>query len=284
MSDDDDLDAFFDEVDAEVEKVKEVKKEDETTKNDNVSFKDSTNDEPAMKKVKLSTTTATGGVVVVSKSAINNIIDTSSNNNQIYNSTSTTTDHSSSFFTNNNMTHNNSSMIQPPLPPGPPPPITNNHNHHHSHTSSRMNTTTIVPMMPQTVDPNTNRKIIKRSAAGKSWEDPSLTQFPQNDYRLFVGNLAKDITDAKLAEVFQSKYPSFAMAKVIFSNQDGKSKGYGFVSLMDPKECAKAIREMDQSWIGSRPIKVKLSEWKERSLSQVRKKKNKQRKKRNNWL
>ncbi len=289
VDDDDDLDAFFDEVEAEVEKVQDEKKEDETT-----TTTTTTNDndyEPEKKKAKNTT-----GVVVVSKSAVTNIDTTTSSNTDtsgIYNSISTRSDHPSSItkinMTNNIMTNNNNnSMIQPPLPPGPPPSstvsmssssvVTNNNNQH-----AAMMNNPIVPM-PQTLDPNTNKKIIKRSAAGQSWEDPSLAQFPQNDYRLFVGNLAKDITDSKLAEAFQSKYPSFAMAKVIFSNQDGKSKGYGFVSLMDPKDCAKAIREMDQSWIGSRPVKVKRSEWKERSLSEVRKRKNKQRKKRNNWL
>jgi hypothetical protein len=41
---------------------------------------------------------------------------------------------------------------------------------------------------------------------------------------------------------------------------------------MDPKDCARAIREMDQSWLGSRPIKVKRSEWREREWKEVKKK------------
>ena len=49
------------------------------------------------------------------------------------------------------------------------------------------------------------------------------------------------------------------MARIMYNKSDGKSRGYGFVSLLDPKDCARAIREMDQSWLGSRPIKVKLS-------------------------
>ena len=67
-------------------------------------------------------------------------------------------------------------------------------------------------------------------------------------------------------------YPSFAMARIMFDKNDGKSRGYGFVSLLDAKECARAIREMDQSWLGSRPIKVKLSQWKDREWKEVRKK------------
>jgi RNA recognition motif-containing protein len=117
-----------------------------------------------------------------------------------------------------------------------------------------------------------------RIAAGKKWTDATLTEFPENDYRLFVGNLDKIITEAKLAEAFQSKYPSFVLCRIIYDKISGTSKGYGFVSLMDPKDCAKAIREMDQSWLGSRPIKVKRSDWKERDVREIRKESNKKRK------
>jgi len=58
----------------------------------------------------------------------------------------------------------------------------------------------------------------------------------------------------------------------MYNKTDGKSRGYGFVSVLDPKDCARAIREMDQSWLGSRPIKVKLSEWKDREWKEVKKK------------
>lgn len=60
------------------------------------------------------------------------------------------------------------------------------------------------------------------------------------------------------------------MARVCYNSSNGTSKEFGFVSLMDAKDCAKAIREMDQSWLGSRPIKVKRSEWKDRNLEVVK--------------
>lgn len=53
--------------------------------------------------------------------------------------------------------------------------------------------------------------------------------------------------------------------------EEGISRGYGFVSVLDPKDCARAIREMDQSWLGSRPIKVKRSEWRDREWKEVKK-------------
>lgn len=143
---------------------------------------------------------------------------------------------------------------QPPPPP-PPPPLPNNNN-----TTDNNNATT--------------KKSHIRSAAGQTWTDPTLTQWPENDFRLFVGNLAKDLKDHDLSQAF-SKYPSFAMAKIMYNKTDGKSRGYGFVSVLDPKDCAKAIREMNQSWLGSRPIQVKRSEWKDREWKEVQKRKRK---------
>ena len=54
--------------------------------------------------------------------------------------------------------------------------------------------------------------------------------------------------------------------------QTGKSRGYGFVSFLDPFEGLKALREMNGKYIGSRPVKLKKSDWKERDLKEVRKK------------
>ena len=100
-------------------------------------------------------------------------------------------------------------------------------------------------------------------------------EWPANDFRIFCGNLDKTTTDQQLWDHF-AKYPSIAKAKVVKEGQF--SKGFGFVSFLQPLDCAKAIREMDQTWLGSRPIRVKRSDWKDRNANQVRKKA-KQRKK-----
>lgn len=130
----------------------------------------------------------------------------------------------------------------PPLPPGPPPNQKSNKAH-------------------------------VRTAAGKRWVDPSLNEWPENDYRIFVGNLSLDVTDQQLHAHFQ-EYPSIAKAKVV-RDKEGNSKGYGFVSLLKPLECAKAIREKDQSWLSSRPIRTKRSDWNERELKVAKKRQRK---------
>jgi RNA recognition motif-containing protein len=119
------------------------------------------------------------------------------------------------------------------------------------------------------------KKPVQRMAAGKVWLDSTLEDWPDNDFRIFVGNLSPDISDQELHNHFSKKYASLARSKVVL-DQKGVPKGYGFCSFLQPLDCAKAIREMDQTWLGTRPIRVKRSDWKDRNLSQVRKQTKKQ--------
>ena len=122
----------------------------------------------------------------------------------------------------------------PPLPSGPPPPPNANN--------------------------NKPKKPVVRMAAGTTWVDDSLSEWPENDFRIFVGNLGAEVTNQMLHDHFKSRYASVAMSKIV-RDKDNKSKGFGFVSFLQPLDCAKAIREQDQAWLGSRPVRVKRSDW-----------------------
>lgn len=111
-------------------------------------------------------------------------------------------------------------------------------------------------------------KAIKRSAGGETWVDPSLAAWPENDARLFVGNLGKEVTDEVLAHAFK-KYPSFIGARVVMDKQNHVTKGYGFVSFSDPADLAKALREMNNKFVGTRPVKLKKSNWQERTIGKA---------------
>lgn len=122
----------------------------------------------------------------------------------------------------------------------------------------------------------TNKPCV-RKAADEVWVDESLKEWPDNDFRVFVGDIGKDITTEQLAKAF-AHYKSFAKAKVIRGNTDDKPKGYGFVSFLDPMDCAKAIREMNGKYLGPRPMKVTKSTWNERDIKEANKKDKKKRK------
>lgn len=124
-----------------------------------------------------------------------------------------------------------------------------------------------------------------RQVGNKIWKDETLDEWPDNDFRIFVGNLDKETTDKSLELLFQ-KYSSFNMAKVVKMNKkirnDGKKaafnvrrevcKGYGFVSFSDPKEMLKAIKEMNGKFCQERPMQIKRGKWSEREVNNVRKK------------
>jgi len=116
-----------------------------------------------------------------------------------------------------------------------------------------------------------------RTAAGTKWEDQTLDEWDPNDYRIFCGDLGNEVTDDTLTRVF-TKYPSFQKARVIRDKNSNKTKGYGFVSFRDPSDFIKAMREMNGKYVGNRPIKLRKSNWRDRSLDVVRKK-NKEKKK-----
>ena len=107
---------------------------------------------------------------------------------------------------------------------------------------------------------------ITRTVAGQTWKDETLLQWPEDDFRIFVGDLGNEANDDSLSAAFQ-RYPSFQMARVIRDRQSKKSKGYGFVSFKDPWDMTKALREMHGKYVGNRPIKVRKSTAQERQAS-----------------
>ncbi|EPS60509.1 hypothetical protein M569_14292, partial [Genlisea aurea] len=110
----------------------------------------------------------------------------------------------------------------------------------------------------------TKKRAIPRKAAGQTWEDPTLTEWPENDNRLFCGDLGNEVNDDVLSKAF-SKFPSFNMARVVRDKRTGKTKGYGFVSFSNAADLVAALKEMNGKYVGNRPIKLRKSTWKERT-------------------
>ncbi|KAF5826782.1 hypothetical protein DUNSADRAFT_2062 [Dunaliella salina] len=98
----------------------------------------------------------------------------------------------------------------------------------------------------------------------RSWRDPTLDEWPENDFRIFVGDLGNECNDDVLGKAFQ-KYPSFVKARIVKDKRTKKTKGFGFVSFMDSLDFAKALKEMNGKYIGNRPCKLRKSTWDERN-------------------
>ncbi|RUS19852.1 hypothetical protein BC937DRAFT_86814 [Endogone sp. FLAS-F59071] len=109
------------------------------------------------------------------------------------------------------------------------------------------------------------QKLVVRAAGGEVWEDNTLLEWDDDDFRLFCGDLGNEVTDEILEKAF-SKYPSLLRAKVVRDKRTLKSKGYGFVSFKDPNEFVRAWREMNGKYVGNRPIKLRKSTWKDRNI------------------
>lgn len=136
---------------------------------------------------------------------------------------------------------------------------------------------TVGPAAPNASDDNyvskkkeKKRKVV-RMAGGQAWEDNSLQEWETDDFRIFCGDLGNDVTDEVLIRAF-SKYNSFVKAKVIRDKRTNKTKGYGFVSFKDPQDFIKAMREMNGRYVGSRPIKLRKSTWRDRNIDIVKRK------------
>jgi len=78
---------------------------------------------------------------------------------------------------------------------------------------------------------------------------------------LYVKNLDDTIDDEKLRKEF-APFGTITSAKVM-SDTNGRSKGFGFVCFSTPEEATKAVTEMNNRIVGSKPLYVALAQRKD---------------------
>jgi RNA recognition motif-containing protein len=103
------------------------------------------------------------------------------------------------------------------------------------------------------VMPNTDRAFKLNWASYSMGEKRSEVV---SDHSIFVGDLAADVTDEMLMELFASKYQSVKGAKVIIDANTGRSRGYGFVRFGDDSDKSNAMTEMNGVYCSTRPIRI----------------------------
>jgi polyadenylate-binding protein len=78
---------------------------------------------------------------------------------------------------------------------------------------------------------------------------------------LYVKNLDDDMDDEKLNQEF-SPFGTITSCKIM-RNENGVSKGFGFVCFSSPDEATKAVTELNGKMIGTKPLYVSLAQRKD---------------------
>lgn len=81
--------------------------------------------------------------------------------------------------------------------------------------------------------------------------------------KLFVGGLPYAVTSDQLRELFEAIGP-VESADVIFDKFSGKSKGFGFVHIVNDDDAQRAIDELNDTELGGRKISVSAANAEER--------------------
>eukprot|EP00210_Caulerpa_lentillifera_P009507 g9066.t2 len=79
---------------------------------------------------------------------------------------------------------------------------------------------------------------------------------PAEDYSLFVGDLAGEVTETLLLDHFRAYFPAATNARVIMDLTTGRSKGYGFVRFATEQDRDQAIQQMNGTFLISKTIRV----------------------------
>ena len=108
---------------------------------------------------------------------------------------------------------------------------------------------------PERPAENLKKLTVVRESGGQVWDDQTLLEWDPSHFRIFVGDLAGEVTDETLFKAF-AKYPTLVKARVVRDKKTNRSKGYGFVSFSSPDDFLKSWKEMNGKYIGSHPIKI----------------------------
>lgn len=73
--------------------------------------------------------------------------------------------------------------------------------------------------------------------------------------RLFVGNLAYDVTEAELVEFFSASGKPLSV-RLLTDRETGKPRGFAFVEFSDAAQAEEAIRRFHQQVFKGRPLVV----------------------------
>ncbi|KAI9763652.1 MAG: hypothetical protein M1840_000366 [Geoglossum simile] len=107
-----------------------------------------------------------------------------------------------------------------------------------------------IPIIAQLTEAEKNRQA--RSGENATHSNPNQIPF----HRLYVGNIHFSITESDLQNVFE---PFGELEFVQLQKEEqGRSRGYGFVQFRDPNQAREALEKMNGFDLAGRPIRVGL--------------------------
>ncbi|TFY63280.1 hypothetical protein EVJ58_g3351 [Rhodofomes roseus] len=106
------------------------------------------------------------------------------------------------------------------------------------------------------------KKAEREEELRKSYEQAKMEKMSKyQGVNLYIKNLEDDIDDERLRGEFEP-FGAITSAKVM-RDEKGTSKGFGFVCFSSPDEATKAVAEMNNKMIGSKPLYVSLAQRRE---------------------
>ncbi|TCD64646.1 Protein phosphatase PP2A regulatory subunit B [Steccherinum ochraceum] len=106
------------------------------------------------------------------------------------------------------------------------------------------------------------KKAEREQELRQSYEQAKMEKMSKyQGVNLYIKNLEDDIDDERLRAEFEP-FGAITSAKVM-RDEKGSSKGFGFVCFSSPDEATKAVAEMNNKMIGSKPLYVSLAQRRE---------------------
>ncbi|THU89533.1 polyadenylate binding protein [Dendrothele bispora CBS 962.96] len=103
------------------------------------------------------------------------------------------------------------------------------------------------------------KKAEREEELRKSYEQAKMEKLSKyQGVNLYIKNLEDDVDDDKLRAEFEP-FGTITSCKVM-RDEKGTSKGFGFVCFSSPDEATKAVAEMNNKMIGSKPLYVSLAQ------------------------
>ena len=106
------------------------------------------------------------------------------------------------------------------------------------------------------------KKTEREDELRKSYENAKMEKLSKyQGVNLYVKNLEDDVDEDKLTSEFEA-YGAITSCKIM-RDEKGTSKGFGFVCFSSPDEATKAVSEMNNKMIGTKPLYVSLAQRKD---------------------